>query len=151
MFNTVFLENEDENSKTFSRLNVNQHASKVLNYDQKKVFLEKIGDAAGRIGLFFFSDGSYEIKRVNQIYCLEHVPLNTDLLLPKYPKLMDWVVLYYEQTTIITKVSGEKITKIKLNGNGNRIMGLDEPLLCDMAFMSLRLCFMGSIEGWVVC
>jgi hypothetical protein len=29
-------------------------------------------------------------------------------------------------------------------------MGLDEPLLCDMPFMSLRLTFLGDVDGWVI-
>jgi hypothetical protein len=151
MINTVFLENEDEYSKTFSRLNVSEKTFKFLNYNQKKVLLKNIGDVARNIGTFYFSEGFYELSETNKIYHLEHIPYNTDLYLPKYPKFLDWVAMYYNQDIVIHKVSNDRITKIKIFGNGNRVMGLDESLLCDMAFMSLRLCFMGPIDGWVVC
>ena len=65
-------------------------------------------------------------------------------------QLFDWVSLFYEQTTALTKLSNEALTKINIRGNGNRIMGLDEPLYCDMPFISLRLTFLGDVDGWVI-
>ena len=64
---------------------------------------------------------------------------------------MDFVILFYEQSTSAAIVSFDKLTRIKLYGNGNRIMGLDEPLVCDMPFMSLKLVFGGDIDGWIIC
>ena len=156
MFRTQFLFDENEGIKGFSGLNVFSLSSKrVTPLIRRKVFNDITSGGfnsktAVGIQMFSFSNGSVELKKTNELYCLEHLPLSTDLLLPKNPKLMDWVVLFYEQTTILDNVSHDRLTKIKIRGNGQRIMGLDEHLLCDMPFMSLRLVFLGDIDGWVV-
>lgn len=150
MIKTVFLTQEDDGSKTFNSLNVFDLTKNKLKINERIKIVSDISNKAKNIDMFFFSDGSVELKKCNQIYCLEHIPHNTDMILPKKPNLMDWVLLYYEQTTTVLNVSYDKPTKINLRGNGNRIMGLDEKLICDMPFMSLRLTFLGDIDGWVV-
>jgi hypothetical protein len=150
MLRTVFLNREEEGIKTFNSLNVFDLTKKKLKTTKRVKIASEISIMSRRIDMFFFSDGSVELKKCNQIYCLEHIPYNTDMFLPKKPNLMDWILLYYEQTTTALDVSFDRITKINLRGNGNRIMGLDEKLICDMPFMSLRLTFLGDIDGWVV-
>lgn len=150
MIKTVFLNLEEEGVKVFNSLNVFDVTKHKLNAKNRIKILHEISNETKNINMFFFSDGSVELKQCNQIYCLEHIPYNTDLLLPKKPNLMDWVLLFYEQTTTAIDVSFDKITKIKLRGNGNRIMGLNENLICDMPFMSLRMTFLGDTDGWVV-
>lgn len=150
MFRTQFLVNEDEGWKDFSSNNTFQLSSKRIDLQLRKQTLAEIHQRTTSVQMFSFSSGAVELKYPNTLYCLEHLPANTDLLLPKSPNLQDWVVLFYEQTTLATKVSREKLTKIKIRGNGKRIMGLDEHLVCDMPFMSLRLTFLGDMDGWVV-
>lgn len=150
MFSTAILtDQKDDREKEFIRFR--EPASKILNHEQKIFVTKSIEKKTCDINMFFFSDGSVELKKTNTLYCLEHVPLNTDIILPQKPQFLDYIVLFYEQTTTIVSVSTEKITKIKIRGNGERIMGLDEALICDMAFMSLRLVYGGPIDGWVIC
>jgi hypothetical protein len=150
MLRTVFLKEEELGIKVFNSLNVFNLTKNKLKTKERIKIASEISVMSRRVDMFLFNDGSVELKKCNQIYCLEHIPYNTDMLLPKKPNLMDWVLLYYEQTTAALDVSYEKITRIKLRGNGNRIMGLDEHLVCDMPFMSLRLTFLGDVDGWVV-
>lgn len=151
MFNTLLLSEEDHNVRTYSRMNVFELSSNVLSYRKKRKILSELSQKTNQINLFFFSDGTVELTKPNELYCLEHIPENTDLILPKNPNLMDFVVLFYEQSTSAAIVSFDKLTRIKLYGNRNRIMGLDEPLVCDMPFMSLKLVFGGDIDGWIIC
>lgn len=151
MFKTQFLVDQDDYSKTINQLNTFELSSKRIDYEvRKKTFLDIFHKTVWGVNLFYFSKGGVELKQTNQLYCLEHIPHNTDLILPKNPNLHDWIVLFYEQTTIALDVSFDRLTKIKIRGNGKRIMGFDEPLICDMPFISLRLTFMGDIDGWVV-
>lgn len=150
MIQTVFLNQQEEGIKFFNSRNLFDLTEKRLNKNNRIKIARNVIKKTNSINMFFFSDGSVELSKCNEIYCLEHIPYNTDMILPKTPRLMDWILLYYEQTTVAVNVSHERITRIKLRGNGNRIMGLDEPLVCDMPFMSLRLTFLGDIDGWVV-
>lgn len=150
MIRTVFLNQEGEGVKRFNSFNVFDITKKRFDVSKRIKQAYDVSNKTRHINMFFFTDGSVELKNCNFIYCLEHIPYNTDMLLPKNPKLLDWVLLHYEQTTVADVVSFERVTKIKLRGNGQRIMGLDEPLNCDIPFMSLRLTFLGDIDGWVV-
>lgn len=151
MFRTQFLiEQTNDHEKTFSSLNVFEVSSKKINFDiRKKVFFD-INQKTIINNLFKFNDGSVELKKLNELYCLEYVPLKTDLILPKNPNLHDWVVLFYEPQTAVFDVSMEKKPLIKIRGNGKKIMCLYEPLLCDIPFLSLRLTFLGDADGWIV-
>lgn len=151
MLNTMLLSSEDVNVRTYSSMNVFELTRNVIDIHKKRKIFAEMSNKTNQVNLFFFSDGSVQLSETNQIYSLEHLPENTDLILPKNPKLMDFIVLYYEQSTSAAIVSFDKKTRIKLYGNGNRLMGLDEPLICDMPFMSLKLVFAGEIEGWVIC
>jgi hypothetical protein len=152
MLGTTFLKNETSEYKEFSLELPKYLLSKKFIPAKINFYNEVINKRQGRIGCqnFSFSSGSVHLNNVNHVYSLEHIPHNTDLILPKNIKLTDWVVLHYEQTTTINFVSNDKKTPIKIRGNGNRIMGLDEPLICDMSFQTLRLTFLGEIDGWVV-
>lgn len=149
MIKTTFLTNEDYNFKEFRSISSSYIQNEKF-YDFKQKFFTEIFEKTRQIDLFYINKGDVFLKQVNQIYCLDYIPYNSDVILPKDIQLNDWIVLHYEQTTSATQVSQEKITKINIRGNGRRIMGLDEPLLCDMPFMALRLTFLGDIDGWVV-
>lgn len=150
MFRTVFLTDEDYNFKEFNSLNVVSLSSKKISKNiSQKVFNDLIVKSKF-VENFYFSNGQVELKFLDNVYCLEHIPVNTDLILPKDPKTANWVLLYYNQTDIIYRVSYDKKTPIKIRGNGRRIMGLDEPLLCDLPFMSLKLTYLDNNTGWVV-
>jgi hypothetical protein len=151
MFGTTLLKKEDYNFKEFSTDRPNY--TKQRKFDKAKIRL--ISDVQAMNGFiscpnFYFSDGSVYLQSPNTVYSLEYIPYNTDLILPKNIQLFDWISLFYEQTTALTKLSNEALTKINIRGNGNRIMGLDEPLYCDMPFISLRLTFLGDVDGWVI-
>lgn len=150
MFNTRFLNKEGDGWKNFNSSNAFELSSKRIDYNLRRNTVLDISRKTTSVQLFSFSSGRVDLHYTNQLYCLEHMPENTDLVLPKNPNLHDWIVLFYEQTTLAVDVSFDRLTKIKIRGNGKRIMGLDEPLLCDMPFMSLRLTFIGDIDGWVV-
>lgn len=150
MFKTVFLSDEGDYHKTFNSRNVKSLTEKKFNNAQRFRLINDISQKSFGCQNFYFSDGSVYLKDVNQIYCIEHLADKTDLVLPKDPKMFDWVLLYYDQTNVVFDVSNENRAKIKLYGNGNRIMGFDEPLHCDMEFLSLRLTFIDLIEGWVI-
>jgi len=149
MFQTIFLKDENTSYKNFEILNTkNIPKNNIANFriynDVKKRNMRIACEN------FYFSDGSVYLKAPNELYVLEHITHKTDLILPRDIQINDWVVFIYDQKTSLTEVSHDKITPIKIHGNGRRIMGLDEPLICDMPFMSLRLSFLGDIDGWVV-
>jgi hypothetical protein len=151
MINTVFLEKEEFEYKNFKIIKPEYSLKQQIISSKHRMFCDLI-NMNMRVGCknFYFSDGSVYLKESNQFYNMEHIVHKTDLILPKDIHINDWIVLLYEQQTTAKLVSYEKITPIKIYGNGRRIMGLDEPLICDMPFMSLRLTFLGDIEGWVV-
>jgi hypothetical protein len=151
MFKTTLLKKEDYNYKDFSSIDPDYKKQNKFN----KAKLRLVSDVQKMNGFiscpnFYFTDGSVYLKEPNTVYSLEYIPYNTNLILPKNIQLFDWIGLFYEQTTALTKLSHEALTKINIRGNGNRIMGLDEPLYCDMPFISLRLTFLGDVDGWVI-
>jgi len=150
MYKTVFLVGEDGNSKTFNSLNTYNLSSKRVSHNDRLGIIKDINEKSRHNINFSFSAGMFEIPAPNHIYLLEHNSYKKDILMPKNPKPLDWVLLYYEQTTTIFKVSEDIKTKLTIYGNGQRMMGYDEPLYCDMEFLSLRLTFINDIDGWIV-
>lgn len=86
----------------------------------------------------------------NVVYCIKYINENRDLVLPKKPNHTDWVSLWHEQTTVIKNLTMENKRPIKIYGNGQRIMGLDEPLICDVEFQTLKLVFLDDVQGWII-
>lgn len=154
MLHTTFLDKIDRDfaSRTFTSRNVINLAETKLNPHRYSSINSNVVGAAieGRFRPFEFTKGGVELKETNFIYDMELLPERTDLVLPKNPNLNDWVLLWYNQDTISNNFYNEVKQNIKIYGNGRRIMGYDEPLLCDVAFLTLRLTFIGNIEGWVV-
>ena len=151
LFATIFLNNEDGIKKDF-RIFRPEYIRGSKFDDAKSRLIQDVDALNGFISCpnFYFSDGSVHLTKPNTVYSMEYIPHNTDLILPKDIQLCDWVALFYEQTTTLEVLTGDRLTKINIRGNGKRIMGLDEPLLCDMPFMSLRLTFLGDVDGWVI-
>lgn len=150
MLRTNFLISESEGNKSFSNGNVFELTANKLPLTDRVKLAKEIGkSAASSQEWYFFNQMNVELKS-NQVYCLEHVGVNADLVLPKNPKKDDWVLLYYEPTTMYQKVSFDVKRNITIYGNKKRIMGYDEPLICDMEFSSLRLSFIDDIIGWMV-
>lgn len=143
MFKTSFLTQEtQDNNKAFSSIKISKIAKTQL------PTMQKVDNPI--FNTFTFTKGSLELPTVNTVYNLEFVELNTDLILPKSPKPDDWVVIYYDNMVIIDQVSFDTKTPIKIYGNRNRIMGLDEALICDMPFMALRFQYVDLALGWIL-
>lgn len=151
MINTVFLSDQSLESKSFVRpYSIMKTASEKISFnDRQKIFNEVTYDNKV-FKNFVISLGKVYLNNANEIYSLEHIPGNADIVLPKANRILDWVVLWYDQDRAIANVSFERHSKLKIYGNGARIMGYDEPLVCDMPFMSLRLTYLSDSEGWVV-
>lgn len=147
----MFLSNQtDSLNKEFSRLNVTDtYLNKTSGVQRHQMFTDITKKTLHTIP-FKFTDGNVELGQCDYIYDLNHIPGNVDIVLPKVKNIMNWVVLWYEQQKTVYNVSYDNHSKIKIYGNGSRIMGLNEPLVCDMPFMSLRLTFVNDIDGWIV-
>lgn len=152
MLKTVLLTNENAEFKDYSQLNVEYLNHEKFLKTKQRIFHDIMIKKQGRVHCpnFYFTKNEIFLQKPNEVYSIEYIPYRTDIVLPKKIQLLDWVVLFYEQTTSMLSVSQEALAKIKIFGNGQRIMGLDEPLFCDLPFMSLRLTFLGDIDGWVV-
>ena len=151
---TALLLDQDENSKTYVKINPLDFSNFQL---QDKKILNTISDiqtlrAPGSLikYWFTFSDGSVELLETNFFYCLEYLKLSKDIILPKKPKMYDWVVLFYDQVEMALSIELGANDKLKIYGNGNRIMGYDEPLICDMQFSHLKLMFIDDMNGWII-
>lgn len=153
MLNTVLLVGEQEHSRDYSASpvkNVLKEKNIITPQMEFKTTIEQ-AERARNHESFRFSDGKVFLERTNDIYWLEHLKDTRDIVLPKNPKFLDWVTLYHEQHTIalyLTKTN--KRGNIKIYGEGSRIMGYDEPLVCDMDFLSLKFIYVNDIEGWVI-
>lgn len=152
MINTVFLsEHSDKGSKSFSRLlKIPSVLSQKLSLSERKQIHSEVTSQNRVFENFSIKSGRVYLNSTNYIFSMEHVPGNVDIVLPKAKKMLDWIVLWYDQDRTIHDVSFDNHSKIKIYGNGSRIMGLDEPLICDMPFMSLRLTYISDADGWVV-
>ena len=153
MFNTVLLTGENEYSRDYSTAPVKNFLKEKSVLKPAMKFKTQVEESRRVFGHenFRFSDGKVFLTRSNDIYWLEHVKENRDIVLPKDPKFLDWVTLYHEQHTIALHLtSNNKRGDIKIYGEGSRIMGYDEPLVCDMDFLSLKFIYVNDIEGWVI-
>ena len=77
----MFLVEEDEGMKSYGRGNVLDLTQNIIT-DQIRnhVHLDE-RKKTSCINMFFFSDGSVQLKEVNTIYCLEYIPEKMDLIL----------------------------------------------------------------------
>ena len=151
MINSMFLiDQTDDMNKKFYNLSAPKISnSKISKSDRftinKQIIIKSVNPNA-----FHITKGQVKLNEKNQIYCLEHIQGNVDIVLPKADNIFDWIVLFYDQDRIVKNVSNERHSRIKLYGNGSRIMGLDEPMICDVPFMSLRLTYVNDIDGWII-
>lgn len=145
----MFLTSQTENIKTFDQSIVPLLSSKSFYGINKLKVVKEIVKNGKDQQFFSVSSGRVELHS-NQIFNMEHICGNVDVVLPKVKKHMEWIVLWYNQDNTIYNVSHDSHSKIKIYGNGSRIMGLDEPMICDMPFMSLRLTYVNDIDGWIV-
>jgi len=152
MFNSILLVGENENSRDYSASPVKQviKKKKILTPEMElKTIVEENNRTAGH-GNFRFSDGKVFLQ-ANDIYWLEHLKDTRDIVLPKKPNFLDWVTLYHEQHTIALHLTkNNKRGNITIYGEGSRIMGYNEPLVCDVDFLSLKFIYVNDIEGWVI-
>jgi hypothetical protein len=155
MFKTVLLVDQDENSKTYTARGIknvtgSKVGAKVANKVAKEI-LFKTHPLFYHACPFVFSEGHIQLPKTNEFYWLPEYENRTsiEVLLPSNPQISEWVVLFYNLTGMAGLVSLEDPCVIVLKSK-HRIMGFDEPLRCDIPFSSLRLTFMGDINGWVV-
>ena len=145
MYNQSFFlvrENEDDDIRHFQTRNVKYN----LNSLEKK----NVATKGGYVYNFYIDKGNVFLKEVNQIYMLDLVEGNCDIVLPENPKPTDYVLLLQDFNTVATKYNSSYFQKIKLYGNKNRIMAHDEPLICDIPFAALKLVFVDQQNGWVI-
>ena len=140
----------DDKHKTFSHLNVAEHANKRLTLTNRFKMVKDLSNKTASLLKFDIEKRKAYLTKSNEIFHLTHVPGNVDLVLPKVEKINDWVVLFYDQDQSIFNVFNETHSKIKVYGNGERIMGYDEPMICDIPFMSLRLTYVNKPDGWII-
>lgn len=151
---TSLLLDQDQNSKTFVKIN-------PLNFSNFQLSDKKTLNAISEIQTerapgslikywFTFSDGSVELLEPNLFYCLEYLNLTKDVILPKNPKIYDWVVLFYDQVEMALSIDYGNNDHLKIYGNGKRIMGFDESLICNMQFSHLKLMFIDDMNGWII-
>lgn len=152
MINTVILKNQnDEYSKTFVTTSDAPLVKKrKYNLAQRRNMNGQVMARTLTPDAFKITKGRVDLYHTNQIFCMEHIQGNVDIVLPKVNKVMDWVVLWYDQDRVIDNVSHETHSRLKVYGNGTRIMGYDEPLICDLPFMSLRFTFTNITDGWII-
>lgn len=151
MLRTVLLEDENENVKTFS-FSRNMKTASLISGSNKQNILNSIHkETRSKDHTLYRTDGVIELKNSNSVYMLSFLSVSTDIVLPKSPKPMDYVVLTYDPTDVAQVISKDNLTKIKLYGNGKNIMGLNEYMKCDVPFYTLRLVFVDDAYGWVIC
>lgn len=100
---------------------------------------------------FNIQDGNVFLTGFDQSYILDLIPHKCDIVLPKNPLPMNYVILTQNYNILATDFSFDNFQKLKIYGNKKRIMGLDECLICDVPFASLKLTFFDDQRGWVIC
>ena len=150
--NTIILQNQDDdNNKGFVKIDKLKNVkppSRDLFTDKNE--FTRVGLQLSSTGFFNSEKNHVKIPLVNHTYNIAHFVGNIDLILPQPNNYFDWVGLWYHQDDVISKVRYETVCKIKIHGDGNRIMGYDEPMLCDIPFMSLKLTYINPVDGWVI-
>lgn len=134
--NTVILSDHTYDYKEFFKLNTTSLYNKKI-YHKNNVFL---------------------CESINVIHVLPnsivHVtPFSeTDYELPLNPKIGDSVLFFIDPFFIPNNknIHFDSFPKIKIYRNGKRIMGLEEHLICDRPFQSLRLSFYTEEDGWII-
>ena len=151
MINTLFLHQQyDTHDKSFAHNGIKELAAKRISKQQQNILDRVSSMKLFNISQFGISSGKTYIQHPNTIHNLEYVTGNVDIVLPKAEKAFNWVVIMYNSDQMIYDLSVDDFSKIKIHGNGSRIMGLDEPLTCDVPFSALRLTFIDDIDGWVI-
>jgi len=149
MITTRLLVNADQGYRQYSGNGISRNIRKKLNLRDNSAHVGLAG-FLGRHCLFSIDNGMVDLDDVNFLYNLDYIPYKSDLRLPKDPQPGDWISLYYNQEDMALKLNFDQTTMIKIHGRGNRIMGYDEPLVCDMQFSSLKLLFVDTTQGWVL-
>ena len=152
MYTTTLLRDDAEGNREFFWSSLG--ADKTLSSFNKNFLKKELSNAIYYNGqlLTYISKGANHLPFVNQIYYLEFLPRsNIELVLPKPNKMLDWVVLHLGTTESFSKINLDNKPKIKvLTKDNDRIMGFNEPLHCDIPFMSLRLTYTDHSNGWVI-
>ena len=147
---TLMVDQYDNIHKTFSHLNVAEKANKRLSLKDRFTMVKDLNKKTGSLYYFDVTKNKVHLNKPNEIFHLNHVVGNVDIVMPKPTKISDWVVLFYDQDQSIFNIFNENHSKIKIYGNGERVMGYDEPLICDIPFMSLRLTYVNKVDGWII-
>jgi len=151
MFNTSLMIGQDDTSKSFINLNRKNKGFSKIEYPNMLKINSDITRQCMNTLMFNFSDGSVELLKTNEVYCLEYISDATDIVLPRDPQLNDWVLLAYDQNkSYLNLTLEEKRCKHKIYGNGHPIMGFNEPMYCDIPFLTLRLVFINHYDGWII-
>ena len=158
MIRTTLMTDRDEYGKGFSHLDIFQKSSKRLTAKNRFFMVRDLTSKTRNLHDFNPASDKVHLYETNEIYHLVHILSrpsnkradNVDIVLPKVKNITDWVVLFYDQDQSIYSVFDDNFSKIKLYGNGSRIMGYDEPLICDVPFMSLRLTYVNDVDGWII-
>ena len=147
---TLMIDQYDDRYKTFSHLDIAKKSSKRLTFVNRFNMVRDLSSKTKSLVRFDVPNEQSYLTKTNEIFHLTHVVGNVNLLLPKASQINDWVVLFYDQDQVLGEVETEAHSRIKVYGNGERIMGYDEPLVCDVPFMSLRLTYVNKIDGWII-
>lgn len=77
---------------------------------------------------------------------------DTEYALPANPNPTDTVLFFIDPmiTDNMVNITFDGFPKVKIYRNGSRIMGMEENLVCDAPFYSLRLTFYTPDEGWII-
>jgi len=152
MYTTTLLRDDTEGNREFYWSSLG--ADKTLNNSSKTSLKKQLSNAIYCKGtlLTYISKGATYLPLTNEIYYLEFLPsANIEIILPKPNKMLDWVVLCLGTTESFSEINLDNNPKIKVRSMGREhIMGFNEPLLCDLPFMSLRLTYTDHSNGWVI-
>jgi len=150
----MFLSDQNEHYLEFKNVNALPKNYRGINSAEKNKVVTEVLNNTNKIKMFLVHNGDVYLKHTNSIYCLEFMPESCDIVLPSKPQRLDWVVLHYEPGTVADQFKlhdmRSSFQKWVIRSNDERIMGLDEKLICDMPFISLRLTYIDKIDGWVV-
>jgi hypothetical protein len=147
---TLMVDQYEDRHKTFSHLDIAKKSSKRLTLANRFNMVRDLSSKTGSLFRFDVPNTQSHLVKPNEIFHLTHVVGNVNLVLPRASKMNDWIVLFYDQDQVLRDVETEAHSLIKVYGNGERIMGYDEPLVCDVPFMSLRLTYVNKIDGWII-
>lgn len=136
MLKTLVLIEEDYNSKSYSS-NLKQITWDIVPDTIRIKFWKDVKQLP-------YTSQLYTVLPANQIFYLPHDKY--DFLLPKNPNHGDWVVFWRDPMS----VSWDNFAPVRIWGNGSRIMQCDEPLICDIPFLSIRLNYINPDYGWVL-